>query len=44
MLVKCMHNSGSNKHCFSWPPRDDIYSMPFTHIIGLTEVPNIASK
>ena len=36
-----MHNSGYDKNCFFWPPRDDIYYVPFTHIIGLTEVPNI---
>ena len=41
LLVKSLHNSGYDKNCFFWPPRDDIYYVPFTHIIGLTEVPNI---
>ena len=41
LLVKCMHNSGYDKNYFFWPPRDDIYYVPFTHIIGLTEGPNI---
>ena len=41
LLVKSMNNSGYDKNCFFWPSRGDIYYVPFTHIIGLTEVPNI---
>ena len=44
LLVRSMHNSGYHENCFFWPPRDDIYCVPFTHIIGLTEVPNIVGK
>ena len=40
-LVKSMHNSGYDKNFFFWPPRDDKYWVPFTHFIGLTEVPNM---
>ena len=44
MLVTSMHNSGYDKNCFFWPPRDNIYYAPFTHIIGLTKVPNIVGR
>ena len=44
LLVKSTHNNGFDKNCFFWPPRDDIYYVPFTHIIGLTEVPNIVGR
>ena len=44
LLVKSMHNNGFDKNCFFWPPRDDIYYVPFTRIIGLTEVPNIVGR
>ena len=37
LLVKSMYNSGYDKNCFFWPPRDDIYHMPFIHIIQRTE-------
>ena len=33
LLVKSMHSSGYDKSCFVWPPRDDIYYVPFIHII-----------
>ena len=39
LLVKSTHNSGYDKNCSFWPPRDDIYYAPFTHITGLTELP-----
>ena len=39
-----MHKSGYDKNCFFWPPRDDIYHVPFTHIIGLIEKPNIVRR
>ena len=41
---RSIYNSGYDKSCFFWPPRDDIYHVPFTHIIGLTEVPNIVER
>ena len=44
LLVKSMHNSGCDKNLFFWSPRDDKYYVPFTHIIGLTEVPNIVGR
>ena len=44
LLVKSMHNSGYDKNSFFWPPRDDIYHVPFTHIIGLTELPNVVGR
>ena len=44
LLVKSMYNNGYDKNCFFWPPRDDIYHVPFTHITGLTEVPNIVER
>ena len=44
LLVKSMHNSGYDKNFFFWPPRDDKCYVPFTHIIGLTEVPNIVGR
>ena len=44
LLVKCMHNIGYDINSFFWPPRDDIYYVSFTHIIGLTEVPNIVRR
>ena len=44
LLVKSMHNSGYDKNCFFWPPRDDIYYEPFTHIIRLAEVLNIVGR
>ena len=44
LLVKSMNNSGYDKDCFFWPSRDDIYHLPFTHIIGLTEMPNIVGR
>ena len=44
LLVKSMHNSGYDKNSFFRPPRDDIYHVPFTHIIGLTELPNIVGR
>ena len=44
LLVKSIHNSAYDKNCFFWPPRDDTYYMPFSHIIGLTEVPNISGR
>ena len=44
LLVKSMHKSGYDKNCFFWPPRDDIYHVPFTHIIGLIEKPNIVRR
>ena len=44
LLVKSMYNSGYDENCFFWPPRDDIYYVLFTHIIGLTEVPNIVGR
>ena len=44
LLVKSMNNSGYDKNCFFWPSRGDIYYVPFTHIIGLTEVPNIVGR
>ena len=28
----------------TWPPKDDTYHVPFTHIVGLTEVPNIVGR
>ena len=43
LLVKSMHNSGYDKNCFFWSPRDDRSYVPFTHI-GLTEVPNIIGR
>ena len=43
-LVKSTHNSGYDKNCSFWPPRDDIYYVPFTHITGLTELPNIVRR
>ena len=44
LLVKSMHNSGYDKNCLFWPPRNDIYHVPFTNIIGLTEVPDIVGR
>ena len=44
LLVKSMHNSSYDKNFFFWPPRYDKYYVPFTHIIGLTEVPNIVGR
>ena len=41
---RSIYNSGYDKSCFFWPPRDDIYHVPFTHIIELTEVPNIVER
>ena len=44
LLVKSIHNSGYDKNCFFWSPRDDTYYVSFSHIIGLTEVSNIAGR
>ena len=41
---RSIYNSGYDKNYFFWPPRDDIYHVPFTHIIEMTEVPNIVER
>ena len=38
------HLPKSMQNCFFWPPRDDIYHVSFTHIFGLTGVPNIVGR
>ena len=41
--VKSMHNS-VGKNAFFWPNSDDVFFVPFTHIVGFSEVPILSGR